>query len=325
MSELLFTSAIASLLDGFVQEKHACGYKYDSEMGWLRRFDAFWKEEAGDAEDVSREALERWCAPTGTEGASSLRNRITVTREFARYLNGLGMPVWIPDRVVNVPKPVIHVLNTTEIRELFAAIDDWVPALDDARKMQIAKEYPVAFRLILSTGLRNGEAVALRLDNVDADAGTIRILGAKRDKDRIVWVAEDMMATLQRYMIWRMETFELDERWLFPGMVPGTHLSSASLRTHFRRAWNQTPSSVSAVTRPTVHALRHTYAVLRINAWISAGRNLQEILPYLARQLGHASPAETIDVYYHQVQESLAFISRNDHIADNVLPEVAPR
>jgi integrase len=44
---------------------------------------------------------------------------------------------------------------------------------------------------------------------------------------------------------------------------------------------------------PSLHCLRHTYAVNRLRAWYLAGHDVQELLPHLAVYLGHCSPQES--------------------------------
>ena len=75
---------------------------------------------------------------------------------------------------------------------------------------------------------------------------------------------------------------------------------------------------------PTIHALRHTYVVFRMNNWIAQGVDTNVMLPYLSRQLGHKSPDETF-YYYHQVRDSFRIIQEKDSLSATVLPEVRIR
>ena len=45
--------------------------------------------------------------------------------------------------------------------------------------------------------------------------------------------------------------------------------------------------------RPTLHALRHTFAVNRLVRWYQDGRDIHRWLPHLAVYLGHAKPEYT--------------------------------
>ena len=45
--------------------------------------------------------------------------------------------------------------------------------------------------------------------------------------------------------------------------------------------------------RPTLHALRHTFAVERIRRWYQEGVDVQALLPHLSVYLGHIRPQES--------------------------------
>ena len=72
---------------------------------------------------------------------------------------------------------------------------------------------------------------------------------------------------------------------------------------------------------PTVHCLRHTFVVKRMNLWMEEGIPLKEMLPFLSRYLGHQSPDETF-YHYHQVAEAFRIIRAKDRTGKLVIPEV---
>lgn len=70
-------------------------------------------------------------------------------------------------------------------------------------------------------------------------------------------------------------------------------LQVASVGKRFHRAWEQTPYAREGVLQPTVHSLRHTFVVLRMNEWMKSGVKLDNMMPYLSKYLGHSSPDDT--------------------------------
>jgi len=152
----------------------------------------------------------------------------------------------------------------------------------------------------------------------------INIYDAKGNKDRIVYMAEDMAALLKQYLGSMDPTISTENRWLFPGVNPDNHISSGALAIKFNEFWNETPYANTCEKRPTIHALRHTYVVLRMNIWMENDIDLNIMMPYLSRQLGHKSVQETF-YYYHQVAEAFRAIHRKDTVAHSVLPKVRIR
>ena len=57
---------------------------------------------------------------------------------------------------------------------------------------------------------------------------------------------------------------------------------------------------------------------------MAQGLDLNVLMPYLARFLGHKSPDETF-YYYHQVLEAFRVIHEKDTIAKCVIPEARVR
>ena len=70
--------------------------------------------------------------------------------------------------------------------------------------------------------------------------------------------------------------------------------------------------------------LRHTFVVFRINGWMTQGLDLNVLMPYLSKFLGHKSPGETF-YYYHQVLEAFRIIREKDTVAKSVIPEARVR
>lgn len=116
--------------------------------------------------------------------------------------------------------------------------------------------------------------------------------------------------------------YKIKSEWFFPASDPEKVLQVASVGKRFHRAWKQTPYAREGVLQPTVHSLRHTFVVLRMNEWMKSGVRLDNMMPYLSKYLGHSSPDDTF-YYYHQVEEAFSIIKQKDQSASFVIPEVA--
>ena len=236
-------------------------------------------------------------------------------------MNGIGVASYIPTDRIRRTYPVYHILTKEEIQGLFRAIDDYTPSRPSMDTARMASEYGVIFRLILSTGLRRTEAATIRVQDIDWAVHSIAIYNAKGKKDRLVYMSEDMAMICREYLnnLQRMIGFE--SFWLFPGVDSSKHVSPGSLTILFRRLWLSTSFAASSEKNPTIHSLRHVYVVFRMNIWIEQGVDLNVMMTYLSRHLGHKTPKETF-YYYHQVSEAFKAICLRDTVAPAVLPEV---
>ena len=317
-----FKSPLAPYIQGLLDQKRSLGFKYDVEEYVLGRFDKYWSETNGGSEDVTMESLSGWCRQLPTEGKPSQAMRISVVRQLALYMNGLGRISYIPTDRIHYTRPVAHVLSPGEISDLFRVIDGFRPKRQSPRVTRMADGYRVIFRLILSTGLRRGEAVGLRLSDINWENRSLAIRDAKGHKDRVVFMAEDLADTMKKYI--RENLLLMETEWVFPSFDPARHFSGGALAARFKTFWNQTAYAPGCPDPPTIHSLRHTYVVMRMNTWMSNGIDLCVMLPYLSRALGHKSANETF-YYYHQVRESFRIIQEKDSLSQTIFPEVRTR
>ena len=194
-----------------------------------------------------------------------------------------------------------------------------VPLTDQQVKAFMAActghDFERVFKLILFTGLREGEALGLTWDCVDFDAGTLKITKQlqkrperdggytfaplKNDKARTITAAPFVMQLLrEQYRAQTAQRLQAGEVWQGwqsakereTGLVftrdNGRHLDVTMVYKAYKKLAGQIGAPDSRV-----HDLRHTYAVL----------SLQNGDPIKTVQdnLGHATAAFTLDVYGH--------------------------
>lgn len=324
MKSLPFESALGTYLQNFVDEKRALGFKYEAEEYVLHSFDRYWSSSAGDSISVSMDSLRDWVSQRSTEGKRSQYMRVCVLKQFMMYMNGIGIPCYVPSDRIHYEKSIVHVLSKEEISELFRVIDNYCPPRQSPDVTRMSVEYKVIFRLILSVGLRRTETACIRVQDVDWNKGVIGIFNGKKQKDRLVYLSSDMLQLLTEYRDYMHGRYGDSYEWLFPSIKVSDHISSGGLGERFRKFWAMTSCSSTCGKAPTIHALRHTFVVMRMNEWMLDGSDLNVMMPYLSRHLGHKSSDETF-YYYHQVADAFSVIHEKDTLAPKVIPEVRIR
>lgn len=324
MHNYSFCSSIAVYLQDFIDYKRALGYKYDNETYTLCRFDAYWKNNNGQNTEITRESLSGWLEKRPNEGDTSRSSRISVVRQFAIYMNGIGKESYVPMDKYKKDHPVVHILSSDEIQDLFRAMDEYKPKRCPAFSVRMRAEYKVIFRLIITTGLRRSEAVNIRMRDIDWSSNSIMIYDGKGNKDRLVYMSADMAELIKKYIDFLYGFVHEKTEWIFPSFNISEHVSDCALAAKFKFYWKLTRYAGTCEKDPTIHSLRHTFVVFRINSWIAQGLDTNLLLPYLSRQLGHKSPDETF-YYYHQVNDSFKIIKAKDSLSSYVLPEVRIR
>ena len=127
-----------------------------------------------------------------------------------------------------------------------------------------------------ATGLRISEAVRLTASAIDSARMVIRVEQGKGQKDRYVMLSPRLLKILRDW--WRVER---PQPWLFPGDLPGQHISTEAVEQACQKA-----RRLCSIPKPiTPHSLRHAFAV----HLLESGTDLRTI----QLLLGHRSLATT--------------------------------
>ena len=105
-----------------------------------------------------------------------------------------------------------RVLSKTEVAQL---LEDWA---EDNRHYGV-KNYALLL-LLIYTGLRNAEVVALRWEDIDLDDQIVRVRHGKGDKERVVAIADVSDNTKQALAVRRAMQADQYER-VFPRLTNG--------------------------------------------------------------------------------------------------------
>jgi len=317
----VFSSAFQAHLAAFLLQKQAVGFPYERGTYILQAFDRFCVAEHPDEHTLTRILALHWAERRPGEHVNTLVRRITPIRQFAKYLNGIGIPAYVlpaglPGRQVRY---VPHIYTTAELAAFFQATDR-LPY--DPHSPVRHWVVPVIFRLLYCCGLRAGEAIRLTVDDVDLTTGTLSIRAAKGRKDRRVPLAPDVWALCRAYD--RLVRQRWPDRTAFFRNPRGGHYDLHFLDNAFHGVWARTGLGPVSGNPPRVHDFRHSFAVHRLNRWVQDHREVAALLPYLTMYLGHAHLTDT-DYYLHLVPEFFPVLTAASAARHGALiPELTP-
>lgn len=315
-------SLIAQYIDGLLDEKHANGYSYASEELVLNRFDEYCVSNNLETVEITKAFLDPWMEQTEDEGDFQRGKRISCVRQLMLFMATCGIRVYIPHDFCHFKRALPHIFDPDEIRAFFSEVDsNSVPDHRPAYERRLVVEYRLLFRWYLCCGLRNNEAAGIRADNVDLARGILTIVDSKGNKDRLVYLPEDLTAESRKYYSCLTGFLGFYPEWFFPGADPSKSLPNSTVDAVFNRLWGRTPYA-GCSNKPTVHDFRFSFVVFRMNSWAEQGLDLQVMMPYLSRYLGHKTTNETF-YYYFLVQDAYRTVRKNDSVADEVIPEVS--
>ena len=321
LEEYVFTSCFLNDIQGLIEQKKQSGYIYDSAKYILIQFDKFCVENHIDMAIITKELSDTWQSYHADEAKSRRASRMSVLRQLAQYMNSQGSECYIPSKFSAKSYRVPYVMNEREIKELFTVADDYVPKVNADRFNILAEEYKVLFRFIYCCGLRVSEARKLKLEDIDFERKTALILRSKGDKDRLIYIADDVCKMCLDMLDLLHDKYHFYSEYLFPSSDPNTPLQVASINKKFQEFWKKT-SGASDYKYPTVHSLRYSFVVTRMNLWMEKGENLTAMMPYLSKYLGHESVENTY-YYYHQIESAFKIVRQKDQLSDRIIPEVS--
>ncbi len=230
-----------------------------------------------DLAAINERQLDRYARARLSSGLHvvSVNNELRALETLRRWAERRGLAIGAaPRRLVERPSFRVRSWTRDEVARLLAATARVSPAIASL------------VELIASTGLRRGEALALRWENVDLPRRLLRIWPCdewkpKSGKPREVPIGDDLAVLLAR--------LPRRSRYVFPSRS-GTRY----------RYWPQLQfdrAAAAAGLDGGPHTLRHTYAT----EFLAAGGSL----PMLAQILGH-SDERTTRLYAHLRPDHLA-------------------
>ena len=151
--------------------------------------------------------------------------------------------------------------------------------IDILKSIQNLKHKSLVF-LSYSSGMRMGELLNLKIEDLDFERKMIHVRGAKGRKDRYTILSGNMIKILRRYL----KNFRSKE-YLFEGQYGGKYSSSS-----VAKSWKRVLKKARVKYAYTFHSLRHTFAT----HLLENGTDIR----YIQQLLGHSS-SRTTEIYTH--------------------------
>ncbi len=303
---VVFRSVLRSSFTEFVELRRACGASYSAQARLLRQFDAFLADLG--ARRVRPEHVQAYLASKAHLVSRSKVNVCTVVWQALEHARRHARPA-----AALPPRPTFlheasrepYVLSEDEISRLLGA----------ARRRRMRRDhtsaaiYAALFGLLLVTGLRIGEALALEVQDVDLAEGLLRVRAGKFRKSRVLPLSRSTLAALEDLLT------PSRGRGRRPPGAPlflsgrGTRLLHSAVTVAFRHAVVAANVQDRNGRRPRIHDLRHTFAVRTVVAWLAKRRDPAKLLALLATYMGHVGPSST-QVYLRSNHRLLAAAAR---------------
>jgi integrase len=280
------TAALSRHVEDYLRLRRALGYKLERAGHLLPKLAAY-LETAGATTVTAQLAIE-WARLPEHAHPNHWAQRLTIARGFARYLQTI-------DPTTEVPPSGVFPARRCRPTPYLWSQGDVCRLLERARMLHSplrAATHEALFGLLAATGMRLGEAIGLRRDDVDLRAGLVTIRQAKFDRVRLVPLHPTAIEALSVYAAERDHLCPRRRCDAFFISTAGTALSRSAVDKTLRGITTAMGLRTDTV-RPRAHDLRHSFAVDTLIRWYQSGLDVDEHIAVLSTYLGHVSPADT--------------------------------
>ena len=282
------------------------GLGFDLETaGWMLLDFARYADRIGHNSHVTTELAVQWALTASSSDLAEPTRRLSAVRQFARHRAVFDPATEVPPTGLLGRRPrrkQPHIYSEAEVASLLRQAGLLRP-----RGGLRPKTYVAFFSLLLSTGLRLGEACRLMPDDVDLANGVLTIRESKFRKSRLVPLHPTATEALIRYADHRNTPRTRSGCFFRTDQAPA--LKSHTVQMTFRRMRTRLGwTAHGRARRPRILDTRHTFAVRRLLRWYEDGADLDRKILALATYLGHARPTDTY-WYLSAVPELMAITS----------------
>ncbi|MGI6448884.1 MAG: tyrosine-type recombinase/integrase [Desulfitobacteriia bacterium] len=308
---------LRSLAEEFIIYKRRLGYIYETPCLYLMNYVKYAEKGRTGETLLDRESVKEYL-DTLADVPGSLYGAATVLREFGRHLIKCGYTsiYIIPPKTVSLPTPEPpYFFAGEEIIRFFSKCDTIKPNPSfKGRELTL----PVMFRVLYCCGMRCKEVRTLLCEDVHLDSGFLDVKQSKGPKSRRIYISSELADYLKKYECSISVLFP-NRKYFFPSRE--SCYRTEVISKNFRRIWGQAYPNFIHGSRPRAYDFRHHFAWANLNRWAAEGLDVNAMLPYLMRYMGHQCISDTL-YYFHFVPEFFPTYSDISRVTEDIIPEV---
>lgn len=314
-----FQGIYSKLLDQYIEFKRSLGYKYKSPEYTFRLFDKFTIKNGETKIGITKELSDKWSKKRPNESDNTRYKRVMHLIKFASFLNDLGYDSYIAKLPKNYKSTFTpYIFSRQEIEIILAASDQLIMGSSMNSTVNVI---PAILRMLYGTGIRVGEAVSLKVKDVNLDEQYLIIKHSKNGKERMIPFSDSLTEVCKQYRN-SLQIIEDGEKYFFVKRN-GYKCSAKVIYNWFRKVlWKAGIPHGGKGNGPRLHDVRHTFSVHTMAAMAKSGLDLYYSLPILSEYLGHQS-LEATEKYVRLTSEMYPdLLSEVNSICSYAFPEV---
>jgi len=296
-----FESFLAQKIEEYVAYRQSLGFSLHPMTSYLRTFDRYLAMRNTESTVLRPPFFLELRANLKLE-SRSVNRILSTSRMFFQYL--VRQDFYTANPVKDIPllpenEIIPFIFSEKQVNLLLKSV------LNSIRKNQryFLKDLTghMAISLLARCGMRISEPLKMKVHHYRPKEKTLYIEKTKFKKDRLIPVPMPVAAELENYLAARKILIGDHQNPFLLASAKQKGLNDNRVRCVFRQAVKNVGLDQSRqvigntnFSAPTVHSLRHTFAVNTLKKVQARGRSPQNALPVLAGYMGHSEYKHTV-------------------------------
>lgn len=296
MSNPIYTSFLAPYMGSYLKEARSCGHiAFDLQYSFVS-IDRFFMRYDANKSFVDKEMYEAWFRTLDGYKSTTIYQYVSVFRRLLLYISSLGMECYIPRLPKSKSRELLpKVFSDEEMTRIFKACDSMRCKEHHSESIMIA--IPALMRLLYSTGIRVGEALAIKNKDVDFAKHVITLQHTKNGSQRLAPINATLEAVLRQYILYRgkipVENLNSPDGFLFVSSLGRPIRRNIVLRYFHNISQVAGVPYIGNYQGPRIHDIRHTACVHSMRKLVADGMDIYCSLPMLSVFMGHKKVLDT--------------------------------
>jgi len=328
MKDYVYTSVFKKEFADFLKLRKAQGLD-DKNSYVLQSLDRYLSEHSVTSKELSPIVIDGWLSENSQNRSdNTLGHYVSYATVFGKHLITLGFDAFIPEYRGYTKTYVPYIFSTDEVETIFRIADNRQTKNDKLTRIQ----FPMLLRILYGCGLRLGEALKLRLADIDFKNGVIIIWHGKNNRDRLVPMEETLINILRVYCDFALAgkpmnayLFESDYKDGKRNCIGNPRYPSWA-QNNFQRILKEMGIEVTKHSPnergACLHCIRHTFSVNSLRKQDLAGIDSYSAAPLLSIYLGHTKLAVTQRYLHMTAENSEDILSVTAGYTKGLFPEV---
>lgn len=270
-------------------------------------------------DQISEKMIQELLAPRN--GLSEIERQYMASnlRQFCSFLVLLGVnAAAVPLKYMKITRCEFrpYIFSDEELHRLVVVADSLSPSYRTKSHQQI---YPVLVRMLIGTGMRIGEVLALKRGDVDPINGVVKVINGKNGVSRYIPVSDSLKMVLSSYA----ETIDMsdEDKPFFISSYTGGHLTYDAMKYMFPKMFKAADIYMADGKTPNIHSIRHTFCTRSLEKMLDSGMNIYTAIPILAAYVGHVNYMDT-EKYIHFTERGHKDFIEKEASLGSIFPEV---